>query len=172
MKKILETERLILREFEYRDTDFLHELFGDPEFFAFLAGKVKKTRDETEAMITRMREGMYAAHGCGLWLIQLKETGEPVGYCGYLIQEIGGEKLHEIAYGLHKDYRGQGYCVEAARGCKEWGVETLGLTRIVSIVHVDNHPSARVAERNEMTPGPERELWGLPVRIFEWTADS
>lgn len=173
MKIILETERLRLREFEEtpEDIEFLFSLLGDPNFFAFLGGTIKKSLEECRDTIRRMRTEYYEKIGCGLWLIEVIGAGEFAGYCGYLLQEIDGKKEYEIAYGLLPSQRGKGYCTEAAIACRKWGVRTLNLTRIISIVHVDNHPSHRVAERNEMHVERETTFKDMPVKLWVWESE-
>lgn len=167
MKVVIETERLILREVEKSDAEFLYSLYSDPEFMRYIAKPVDSVEKVRES-IDRIHNNLYAKHGLGIWLVVHKESGESVGYSGYLIQEIDGSTEFEIAYGFARKFHGQGLATEAARAVKDWGVREKGLTRIISIVHVDNSRSANVALRNDMSLEKETVFKEMSVNIFSW----
>ncbi|UTW61975.1 GNAT family N-acetyltransferase [bacterium SCSIO 12741] len=79
-----------------------------------------------------------------------RESGKLVGQCGLLVQEVQGDTLLEIGYSLLPDFRGKGYALEAAQKCKEEAFKRNYAQELISIVDINNHPSARVAQRNGM----------------------
>ena len=87
---------------------------------------------------------MYARHGFGLYLTELKETATPIGICG-LIKREGLDDV-DIGFAFLPRYRAQGYAFEAASAVMAHGLCTLGLKRIVAIVSPDNHASAKLLE--------------------------
>src|SRR5437660_698996 len=93
----------------------------------------------------------YAEDGVGLWAMLLKATGEVIGDCGIVRQQVDGEYLYEIGYHLRRDQWGQGLATESAIACREWGFANLNADRLISIIRPENVPSRRVAERNGMT---------------------
>ena len=168
-KTVIETERLILREIVKSDAEFLYSLYSDPDFMRYIAKPVDSVEKVRES-VDRIHENLYKKHGLGIWLVANKETGDDLGYAGYLVQEVDGETEYEIAYGFDKRFRGQGFASEAARAVKDWGIAEKGLTRIISIVHLENIPSAKVAIRNEMIIEKETVFKEIPVKIFVWEA--
>jgi len=100
------------------------------------------------------------------WAIVLKVTGEMIGDCGIIRQEIEGESLYEIGYHLRRDLWGQGLATEAATACRNWGFAHLRVDRLISLIRPENLPSQRVAERNGMTIWKEIEWRGLRHYVY------
>jgi len=86
----------------------------------------------------------------GMNAIILKETGALVGQCGLLIQTVEGKDRLEVGYSLLPQYRGFGYGTEAAVKCKEFAFENSLAEALMSMVHVDNKASEKVALKNGM----------------------
>jgi RimJ/RimL family protein N-acetyltransferase len=161
--RILETDRLILREFLPQDADALALLLSDPETMQYYPAPMD--RAGVEQWIERNLR-RYAADGVGLWAMVLKSTGEMIGDCGIIRQPVEGEYLYEIGYHLRRDHWGQGLATEAAVACREWGFAHLGVSRLISLIRPENLPSQRVAERNGMTIWKEVDWRGLRHYVF------
>ena len=89
-----------------------------------------------------------------------------VGYCGFLHQDVDGEKEIEIGYRLHPDYWNRGIATEAARKVRDHAFSDLELPRVISLIHCDNTPSRRVAEKIGMTFEKEILFRGFPTQVF------
>ena len=76
---VLETERLRLRWLTADDAAFMFELVNDPTWIKFIGDRNVKTVDAARAYITDKYGADYAGHGFGLNLVELKESGTPVG---------------------------------------------------------------------------------------------
>ena len=137
------TARLRFREMADDDLDAIAALLGSPEVMRYYPRP--KTRDEAQAWIDWTRDG-YAKRGYGLWVIETHD-GEFVGDCGLTRQKVNDAPVMEVGYHLLPQHQGQGYAVEAARACVEFGFGQLGADHIVAIINPDNAPSRRVAER-------------------------
>lgn len=148
MKKILETERLILREMTQNDYADLCEILQDKKtMYAYEhAFSDNEVQEWLKKQINR-----YKNDGLGLWAVTLKTSGEFVGQCGITRQDIGGETVPEIGYLLKRKYWHNGYATEAAIGCKNYAFDTLGFDKVYSIIRDNNYASQKVAERNGMT---------------------
>ena len=114
---LIETERLLLREYTMDDFDALFEIMSDEETMKHYPSPFDKER--TRGWITWNIEN-YSKYGFGLWAVVLKETNEFIGDCGITIQDIDGELLPEIGYHIHKKYWRRGYGKEAARAVRDW----------------------------------------------------
>ena len=88
---------------------------------------------------------MYARLGFGLYLVELKEDGRPLGICGLIKRDFLDDV--DVGFAFLPQYWGQGYAYEAASAVLAYGWEVVGLKRIVAITTSDNHRSARLLEK-------------------------
>lgn len=96
----------------------------------------------------------------------LKSNDELIGLCGLLVQEIDGLGEIEIAHSLLPKFWGQGFAKEAAEKCKEFGLGLGAANRLISIIHIDNVPSQKVALAIGMHLDRSTFYGKNPVRIF------
>jgi ribosomal-protein-alanine N-acetyltransferase len=160
---ILETARLTLRPFREEDVDLLAELMANLDFMRFSLGP--KTREQTAAFL----ENVIDWHRAGLpspFAVVIRSDGVLVGYCGFLHQEVDGEKEIEIGYRLHPDYWNRGIATEAARKVRDHAFGDLELPRVISLIHPDNVASRRVAEKIGMLFERQTVFKGLPTLVF------
>jgi RimJ/RimL family protein N-acetyltransferase len=174
MKIILETPRLVLREFTIEDADALARVISDPETMRYYPMSFDRAAVE-EWIARNLRR--YAATGHGLWAIDLKASGEMIGDCGITLQEVDGEHLLEIGYHLRRDLWGQGLATEAARACRDYGFTQLQADTLISLIRPENVSSRRVAERNSMKVWKETTRMGLLHLVYrvtrqEWYASA
>ncbi|MGA2414124.1 MAG: GNAT family N-acetyltransferase [Candidatus Sulfotelmatobacter sp.] len=165
---ILETPRLILREFQLKDVDSLALILSDSETMRFYP-KPLDHRGVAE-WIARNRQ-RYTKDGHGLWAMILKASGELIGDCGLVRQEVDGADEIEIGYHVRRDHWGQGLATEAARACRDFGFEQLKVERLISLIRLENVASRRIAERNGMTVWKEITRVGLPHLVYSIRRD-
>ena len=144
--KILETERLILRVFEERDIDPMSLIDSDPMVREFLGGM--SDREKTAAGVHNIIKH-YDDHGFSLYAVELKSTGEMIGWCGLMIPSFEAHftPAVEIGWRLASHHWNQGYATEAARAVLKYAFENLKLKEVVSFTVVDNIRSRRVMEK-------------------------
>jgi len=161
--RILETERLILRKFLPEDADALARVLSDPVTMKYYPAPIDRvgTQQWIERNLRR-----YSEDGVGLWAMVLRATGEMIGDCGIVRQQVEGEYLYEIGYHLRRDYWGQGLATEAAIACREWGFANLKVHRLISLIRPENVPSCGVAERNGMTVWKGVDWRGIWHRVY------
>lgn len=169
MRIILETPRLLLREFVPDDADALARVLSDAETMRYYPAPID--RAGVEEWIARSRR-RYASDGVGLWAMVLKSSGELIGDCGIIKQEVDGEHLYEIGYHVRRDFWGKGLATQAARACKAWGFANLPIDRMISLIRPENLASRRVAERNGMTVWKEITWRGLRHCVYTVTRDD
>jgi len=143
--KILETERLILRQLTTDDAEFILGLLNEPSFIRNIGDRNVRTIDDACAYILNGPVTSYAKNGFGLYLVQLKETGESIGMCGLIKRDTLDDV--DIGYALLPRYWSKGYAVEAARATMAYGKDVIGLKRLVGIVDPTNEGSIRVLEK-------------------------
>jgi len=163
---VLSTERLILRRMTEDDAGKLMEIFSDPVAMKYYPST--KNEDETMEWINWTLKN-YDEYGVGLWIVEDKGTGEFLGQCGIVPQEVDGIMEMEIGYLFARRVWGKGYATEAALACKNYGFEQLKLSRIISLPDVNNVPSAKVAERIGMRVMKTINKWGKEVFVYSVT---
>lgn len=161
--QILETSRVILREFSPADVDALSLVLSDPATMCFYPNPYD--RPGVEEWISRNLR-RYAQDGHGLWAMTLKTSGELVGDCGLTVQQVDGANEIEIGYHVRRDLWGQGLATEAARACRDYGFARLPVERLISLIRPENLPSRRVAEKNGMTVWKEVMWHNLPHLVY------
>jgi len=165
---ILETARLWLREFEPEDAEAMVRVLSDPE--AMRHYPAPYDRAGVEQWIERNRR-RYRDDGVSLWAMVFKSTGEVIGDCGVILQEVEGDRLYEIGYHLRRDYWGKGLATEAAVACRNWAFANLRTNRLISLIRPENLTSRRVAERNGMTVWKEIRWRGLDHCVYSIVRD-
>src|SRR5207248_7263753 len=98
------------------------------------------TRTEAQAWLDRQL-WRYAQHGHGLWLVESRDSGEPVGQVGLALQEVDGVQEPEIGYMIHRPFWRHGFAAEAALGVRSHAFEVRGLERVISLIRPENEPS-------------------------------
>lgn len=146
MKPILETNRLIMRNFTTKDCNELLEIFSDGgmphlEIFGPLDSEYSL------GFINRMTES-YKNNGYGLWAIVEKNENKLIGYCGiHKILINDGEEKTEIAYRIHKKLWGMGFATEAAKAVLDYAFRGLNLDEVVACILETNTKSINVAQK-------------------------
>lgn len=141
MKKILETERLILREYTLNDFDDLYAILSDAETMKHYPAPYD---EKGTARWLEWSLDNYAKYGFGLWAIELKNGGF-IGDCGITMQNIDGEILPEIGYHIHRSYWRQGYAKEAASAARDWLFENTDFNEAYSYMKYTNVASYSTA---------------------------
>ena len=155
-KIILETDRLILRQFDLDDAAFVIRLLNSPGWLAYIGDRGVKTIAEAEAYLQEGPMASFEVNGFGLAMVVLKETGEGIGMCG-LIKREGLSDL-DIGYALLPDNMGQGYAFEIAGATVDYAKEVLGLSRLLAITDPKNVASIKLLEKLGMQFEQEVQL--------------
>jgi len=124
LKIVLETNRFFLREICLADLDFVVEMLSHPEVMRYYPKLY--SREEAQAWVERQMT-RYEKDGHGLWLVVERESEQPVGQVGLLLQEVDGAQEFEIGYLIHRPYWRRGFATEAALSARQYAFETLGL---------------------------------------------
>ena len=143
--KILETERLILRHFAENDAEFILQLLNDPSFIHNIGDRKIRSLEGAKVYIQNVPVASYAKHGFGLYLVELKASGESIGMCGLIQRE--NLKDVDIGYAFLPKFWSKGYAVESALAVRDYARDVIGLKRIVGITNPDNFPSIGVLEK-------------------------
>jgi ribosomal-protein-alanine N-acetyltransferase len=166
---VTETERLILRQLCADDAAFVLELVNDPDWLRYIGDKNVHSLDDARGYLEKGPIDMYRRVGFGLFRVELKADGTPIGMCG-LIKRDTLEDV-DIGFAFLPAYRARGYARAAARATIDYGRGVIGLRRIVAITTPDNAASGRLLEaiglrfeRMFPIPGEDRQ-----VRFYGWS---
>jgi RimJ/RimL family protein N-acetyltransferase len=143
--KILETDRLLLRHMANNDAAFFLELLNEPGWIENIGDKGIRSVEAAERYIADVYAASYETLGYGLYLVELKDTGECLGICGLIKRDSLADV--DVGFAFLERHWGNGYAVESAAAVLEYGHRTLGLDRIVAITSQTNHNSAKVLEK-------------------------
>ena len=160
----VQTDRLILREFNLEDLDAYAEIMGDDEVGRqFPKGKGYTREESTRSLDMILKH--WKNHGFGIWAVVHREDRMLIGRCGLNLIDETSEV--EVDFVLAGSYRGKGYATEAARAALRYGFEQLKLKRIIALSKPDNTASRRVIEKIGMQYIGEAEYWGITCARYE-----
>ena len=157
----IESERLLLRSWCNADFAGVAEMFCDEQTARYIGGVC--TRDEAWRRMATI-VGHWVLRGFGLWALEEKASGRFVGACGLWYPE--GWPDREVGWWLLPAAQSQGYATEAARRARLYAYKTLGFNTLISIIHPDNTPSLRVAERLGARFERSLELRGIQAVVY------
>ena len=116
MKIYMETERLLLRSWKYEDRKFFAEMNGDGNVMKYFPTTL--SADESNSFVDRIN-AEFEETGVGLYAVEIKETGEFIGYVGFhrFTFEAPFSPGWEIGWRISDRFWHKGYATEAARAC-------------------------------------------------------
>jgi RimJ/RimL family protein N-acetyltransferase len=171
----LGTERLSLRSFREDDVDAMAQLFANPDFMRFSLG-VFTERKQTFAFVQKVM-GWDRAGIPSQFAVVPRGEEAIIGYCGFFYHPEHAIEDIEIGYRLDPDYWNRGLITEAARAVRDHGFRDWKLSRVISLIHPENMPSRRVAEKNGMKVDKKITFRGFPTLMYaitreEWLAQG
>ena len=142
---IVETARLRLRQMSADDAPFMLALLNDPAFVRNIGDRGVRTLDDARIYIAAGPQASYVRFGFGLYIVELKAAGTPIGICGLLKRDTLADV--DIGFAFLPAYRQRGYAVESAAAIRDYARDGIGLRRLVAIVNPANDASMRVLQR-------------------------
>ena len=142
---IVETKRLRLREITVADAEFVLRLTNEPSFVANIGDKGLKSLHDAERFILEGYWTNQQRSGYGMFLVELKGGGEPIGGCGLLYRKALG--VTDIGFAFLPEYWNRGFAYEAAEAIMKYGRSTLGVNKIVGLTSEDNPGSINLLKK-------------------------
>ena len=153
--KITSTNRLCIRELGMDDVLALYHLYQDETFQAnhlIYANSLEDAYEKHKAYIKHM----YQFLGLGLWGVFLRENDELIGHCGIEPKEVSFEgkiqTVHELCYGIKKEYQQQGYGKEAVNAIITYAKDVLYLDDLYVMISDTNTASKGLASSLGFVP--------------------
>ncbi len=146
MKKHIETERIILREWKDEDRAPFAVMNGDPVIMEYLPRLLDE--EASNHLVDRFQEH-FKKYGYGPYVAERKEDGSFMGFVGLRHVEFKAPftPAVEIAWRLDYECWGHGYASEAACGVLGHAFTKLDLKEIVSFTVHDNTRAIGVMEK-------------------------
>ena len=146
------------------------QLFANPDFMRFSLGVF--TERKTDCRFHRESDGLgsrrYAVAVCRCLAWRTR--------CHWLLRfspsSLKCRERSRSRYRLHPDYWNRGLITEAARAVRDHGFADLKLPRVISLIHPENIPSRRVAEKNGMKVEKEITFRGFPTLVYAITREQ
>lgn len=145
----LETVRLRLRGHRLDDFPHCATLWGDPFVTRYICGAPQSQEDSWGRLLR------YAGHwsllGFGYWVAEEKVSGAFVGELGFADYKRDLdpplECIPEAGWVFASSAHGKGYATEAVQAILSWGERYLPSSQTACLIHPDNAPSLRVAQK-------------------------
>jgi RimJ/RimL family protein N-acetyltransferase len=144
MNTILETARLRLRELDDTDLEFMVTMLVASDVMRHYPRR--QARELAGEWIARQRS-RYEQDGHGLWLAELRDSGERVGQIGLMRQAVNGIDECEVGYLIDRPFWRRGLATEGALATRDYAFGVMNRPRVVSLVMPDNLPGQGVARR-------------------------
>jgi [ribosomal protein S5]-alanine N-acetyltransferase len=144
-KIILDTERLILREAERLDSQFIYDLLNSDKWLKYIGDREIKALDDAEKYINDKFIKSYRTNGFGLYVYELKDSHLPIGICGFIKRDYLDSV--DIGFALLPKYERQGYTFEISDAVMKFGRRTLGLNKVFAITTKDNVASQELLKK-------------------------
>lgn len=159
-RRVAETPRLWLREWEAADAARLDAACNTPAVTRYLGGV--QARADIDAAVIRL-QASAAQHGFTFWVVELRRDLAFLGFCGLKMvrDDVTPPALRgevEIGWRLREEAWGQGYAREAAEESLRLGFDAFGLDRIISFTMPANSPSWGLMRRLGMRARPDLDF--------------
>lgn len=145
MKPIIETERLILREFTMDDCEAVFEFNSNLELHQYTGDEVLQSVDRAKEIIRDIWLEDYKNYGYGRWATIYKPEDKIIGFAG--LKYLPELNQTDIGFRFLPSYWGKGLATEASREILKYGFDKLGIDEIIGIAMPENIGSCRVLEK-------------------------
>lgn len=170
-KVIIETPRLIIREFNLDDLEAVFEFSINEDVTRYTgdAGAIK-TREDAKGVIESIWLAEYKKYGYARWALQHKQSGKVIGFCGF--KNDDRIQATDLGYRMLPEFWGQGLATEACTACLQYAKQHMALDRILGEVVVQNTNSANVLEKLGFKFVSEYPDLGVTIKRYELWLNS
>lgn len=159
---VLETDRLVLREWRPADFEAYASMCANEEVMRFLGGKAFNRLEAWRHLAFLV--GHWELLGFGHWAVEEKSTGELAGRIGFL--NPADWPGFELGWTLARRCWSKGYATEGARRALHFAFNELDKDHVISLIDPENKPSIRVAERLGEKLEGTTDLMGRKVLVY------
>jgi len=163
-----ESIRLIIRKFNLNDAKFILRLLNDKSFIKGIGDKKIKSIDDAMTYLTKGPIESYEKNGFGLYMVQLKESNEPIGMCGLLKRDE--LEFPDLGYAFLPDFFGKGYAYESAKLILREAIDNGVARNISAVTFPDNIRSNRLLQKLGFDFVRCIKLYGKENNLYEFQA--
>ncbi|SFC61230.1 GNAT family N-acetyltransferase [Pseudoalteromonas denitrificans] len=166
MTILIETPRLIMREFTLDDLDAVYEFSVNEDVTKYTGdlGMVK-TKQDAKDVITNVWQAEYKKYGYARYALVYKENNHVIGFCG--IKYLPEENRPDVGYRMLPEYWGKGLGLEAVRATMDYANNTLKLENIMAEAVVENIASNKILLKVGLKHVDTYERWGFKLNRYE-----
>lgn len=135
MNTIVETERLIIREFEEDDLFSLYKIESNKRIIEFIPWYKLSSFNECKRQLRKYIES-YSKNKLNSWAIVVKATGEVIG----ITQLVYTKKIKGVEIGtkILPEHWSKGYASELTKAVVDYGLYELGIDEINAVTDINN----------------------------------
>ena len=166
MTPILETNRLLLREFKKQDASFILKLLNSPGWLKYIGDRNVHSLADAERYLETGPIKSYSVNGYGLSCVAMKESNAPIGMCGFVRRDILPDA--DLGFAIDSDFEGKGFMFEIANAYISYATDQLRLSRVLGLTTPYNLRSISLLQRLGFTYRNEFMLPGQaePLLLF------
>lgn len=161
---MLETERLLLREYNDSDAEFIIELLNSPGWLLNIGDRKVKTVEDAFKYI-KFLQSSYEQHGFGMWCVILKEGNVRMGMSGLIKRATLDHP--DIGFALLPQFGGKGYAYEAATAVKDYAMNKLKFKELLAITIPSNDKSIQLIKKIGLQYQKNEVMDGEELMIFK-----
>ena len=160
---VLATDRLELRRLTVEDAPFILRLLNEPSFLEHIGDRGVRNIADAKQYILSGPVASYERHGFGLFLVELKAGGTPIGICGLLKRDALDDV--DVGFAFVPESWSKGYAFESVSATLAYAHDTHRLKRVVAITSPENVASINLLvklgfyfDRMVLMPGEKTEV--------------
>jgi ribosomal-protein-alanine N-acetyltransferase len=162
MNAVIETPRLIIRNFLPAEAEIYYNLFNDERVAEHLP---KRTREERVKIFETMLANTDSGALLNNWAVCTKDTNEIIGTM--LLRPFDGEEdKTEIGYAMLYDYWGKGLGTEMTEATIAYAFDKINTGEVVAVTTLENIASQKVLEKAGMVRLDNIDRDGLELAYF------
>ena len=143
---IFTSARLGMRPWQDADLTPFAAMNAHPEVMRHFPNLL--TSEQSQQLIQRIMKG-YEQYGYCFYATDLLETGEFIGFIGFMYQTFESHFTPCVEIGWRLDHRfwNKGLATEGAKACLDYGFNQLGFTSVYSFTATCNNASERIMQK-------------------------
>jgi len=143
--KVIETERLLLRQITLADAPFYVELLNSKGWLTYIGDRKVRSVADAEAYIQKYYLPTYEKYGYGSYTVRLKECGTTIGTVGLYRRENLDHP--DIGFAFLESYAGKGYGFEATSALIRYVKNHFEITTILGFTMRENQASIALLQK-------------------------
>ena len=147
------------------DARFIRELLNEPAFLHYIGDRGVRTEADARRYIQDGPVASYRQHGFGLFVVEIRATGEAIGICGLVKRDELADA--DIGFAFLESFWSKGYAFESASAVMRHAKHQLGLQRVVAITLSDNGPSIRLLKKLGLTYARPVGIGGETLELYQ-----